>query len=69
MSKKRNQEKAAAVPADANPKAAKKARNRAYEAEIARLQVEIAHLQAWVKATGARIVIIFEAATPPARAA
>ena len=38
----------------------KKARNRAYEAEIAKLQVEIAHLQAWVKESGARIVIIFE---------
>jgi polyphosphate kinase 2 len=42
------------TPADA------KARNKAYEKELARLQVEIAHLQAWVKKTGARIVIIFE---------
>ena len=41
-------------------KAAKKERNRAYEKELARLQVEVAHLQAWVKASGARIVIIFE---------
>ena len=39
---------------------AKKARNKAYEAELGRLQVEIATLQSWVKATGARIVIIFE---------
>ena len=31
-----------------------------YAKELARLQVEIAHLQAWVKATGARIVLIFE---------
>lgn len=31
-----------------------------YEKELARLQVEIAHLQAWVKQSGARIVIIFE---------
>jgi polyphosphate kinase len=38
----------------------KKERNRAYEKEIARLQVEIAYLQAWVKASGARIVIVFE---------
>jgi polyphosphate kinase 2 (PPK2 family) len=37
----------------------KKARNRAYEKGLARLQVEIANLQTWVKATGARIVIIF----------
>ncbi|MDI7864477.1 polyphosphate kinase 2 [Rhizobiaceae bacterium n13] len=38
----------------------KKARKRAYEKEIQRLQVEIAHLQAWVKKSGARIVIVFE---------
>ncbi|MBD9640519.1 polyphosphate kinase 2 [Ensifer sp. ENS07] len=31
-----------------------------YAKELARLQEEIAHLQAWVKKTGARIVIIFE---------
>ncbi|NRP74815.1 hypothetical protein ILFOPFJJ_05737 [Ensifer psoraleae] len=31
-----------------------------YKKELARLQVEIAHLQAWVKKSGARIVIIFE---------
>lgn len=39
---------------------AKKERKRAYEKEIARLQVEIAYLQSWVQASGARIVIIFE---------
>jgi len=38
----------------------KNARNKAYEKELARLQVEISHLQSWVKNTGARIVIIFE---------
>ena len=31
-----------------------------YANELARLQEEIAHLQAWVKKTGARIVIVFE---------
>ena len=55
--KKPGRSEAAAAP---DPAEAKKARNKAYEKEIARLQVEIAHLQAWVKATGARIVIIFE---------
>jgi len=50
----------ATVPDAADPAAAKKARNKAYEAELARLQVEIANLQAWVVATGARIVIVFE---------
>jgi polyphosphate kinase len=31
-----------------------------YARELARLQVELSHLQAWVKKTGARIVIVFE---------
>lgn len=31
-----------------------------YDKEMKRLQVELAHLQAWVKESGARIVIIFE---------
>jgi polyphosphate kinase 2 len=43
-----------------DPSEARKERNKAYEKELERLQVELAHLQAWVKETGARIVIIFE---------
>jgi polyphosphate kinase len=39
---------------------AEKKRNKAYDKEIARLQVEIACLQSWVQVSGARIVIIFE---------
>jgi polyphosphate kinase 2 len=31
-----------------------------YEKEIARLQVELAHLQSWVVKTGARVVVLFE---------
>lgn len=34
--------------------------NRVYEAELYRLQGELAKVQRWVKATGARVVIIFE---------
>jgi polyphosphate kinase 2 len=34
--------------------------NKEYEAEIFNLQVELVKLQEWVKATGARIVILFE---------
>jgi polyphosphate kinase len=49
-----------ANPPEPKAKETRKARTRAYEDEIARLQVEVAHLQAWVKKTGARIVIIFE---------
>jgi polyphosphate kinase 2 len=33
---------------------------KTYEQELARLQIELAHLQQWVKATGARIVVVFE---------
>ena len=60
MSRKHKHGKAADAPAEPDAKAAKKARNKAYETELARLQQEIAHLQAWVKATGARAVIVFE---------
>jgi polyphosphate kinase 2 len=35
-------------------------RNKLYEREIERLQVELSHLQSWVKETGARIVVVFE---------
>jgi polyphosphate kinase 2 len=31
-----------------------------YQKKMARLQVELAHLQAWIKKSGARIVILFE---------
>jgi polyphosphate kinase 2 len=59
MSKKvKKDEGAVEETAGAAPK--KKERNRAYEAEFARLQVEIAHLQRWVTETGARIIVIFE---------
>ncbi|MFS8113843.1 polyphosphate kinase 2 [Rhizobium jaguaris] len=50
-----DQEEAAADSRDS-----KKKRNKNYEKEIGKLQVELAHLQAWVKSSGARIVIIFE---------
>jgi len=59
MSKK-DKKKPQPEPAAPEHAAGKKARNKAYEAELARLQVEIANLQAWVKASGARVVILFE---------
>src|SRR5215210_5408170 len=33
---------------------------KAYEAELRRLQAELCHLQAWVKAKGLRVIVIFE---------
>jgi polyphosphate kinase 2 len=47
-------------PGDSGSYRPEKLSTKAYEKEIARLQEELAQLQAWVKKTGARIVIIFE---------
>lgn len=59
MSKKKEnrKQKSADVP-EADEGAA--GRGFDYETELARLHVELADLQAWVKASGSRIVIIFE---------
>ncbi len=54
MSKKRD--KAEAVPAEEN--GAGKVVD--YDKQMEKLVIELAHLQAWVKKSGARIVIIFE---------
>jgi polyphosphate kinase len=35
-------------------------KRKAYEKELRKLQVQLCHLQEWVKAEGARIVIVFE---------
>ena len=45
---------------DSDAKSAPKVPNDVYEAELFRLQTEFVKLQEWVKATGARIVVIFE---------
>ena len=37
-----------------------KMKRKVYEKELAKLQVELCHLQDWVKAKGARIIILFE---------
>lgn len=37
-----------------------KMKRKAYDAELRKLQVQLCHLQEWVKAKGARIIIIFE---------
>lgn len=45
-------------PAPTDPKP--KLKRKAYERELRRLQIELCHLQAWVKATGERVMIVFE---------
>src|SRR5258708_39734354 len=37
-----------------------KMKRKAYEKELRKLQVELCHLQEWVKASGARAIILFE---------
>jgi polyphosphate kinase 2 (PPK2 family) len=44
-----------------------KMKRKLYEKELLKLQVELCHLQEWVKAKGLKIIIVFEG--PPARAA
>src|SRR6201991_4774793 len=44
----------------ASAAAASKIPNKAYEAELFRLQTEFVKLQEWVRHTGARVVVIFE---------
>jgi polyphosphate kinase len=37
-----------------------KMKRKAYEQELQKLQIDLCHLQEWVKARGARIIIVFE---------
>ncbi|MEZ2128260.1 MULTISPECIES: polyphosphate kinase 2 [unclassified Sinorhizobium] len=59
MNKKQDNEVAELEP-DSKKLDSKKNKSAKYDKELARLQVELAHLQAWVRNSGARIVIIFE---------
>jgi polyphosphate kinase 2 len=51
---------AAAVLSMAKPKKKKKINNEFYEAELARLQVELVKLQEWIKDRGLKVVAVFE---------
>ncbi len=51
----------ASAPLELGANGAKpKLKNKEYEAELFKLQIELVKLQEWVKKTGARIVILFE---------
>jgi polyphosphate kinase 2 len=64
--KNRKNPKASATAAEAETRNSSalsesvKLKNKEYEAELFKLQIELVKLQDWVKKTGARIVIIFE---------
>ena len=49
-----------ALKRTAGSNAKEKMKRKAYEKELHKLQVELCHLQDWVKAMGARIIIVFE---------
>jgi polyphosphate kinase 2 len=49
-----------AMKRTAGSNAKEKMKRKAYEKELRKLQVELCHLQDWVKATGARIIVVFE---------
>ena len=62
---KKNKDKKENSPISTGPTASTSAeptkmKNKEYEAELFKLQVELVKLQEWVKKTKARIVIIFE---------
>jgi polyphosphate kinase len=51
---------AAAAPAALSAKQARKQATKAYERELKRLQGELVAMQEWVKASGAKVCIVFE---------
>ena len=59
-SKKKRVKESVPEPPVANSAAPAKLDKKEYERDLFKLQVELVKMQEWVKATGARIVIIFE---------
>src|SRR5262249_39091029 len=49
-----------ALKRTAGSNAKEKVKRKAYEKELQKLQVDLCHLQEWVKVEGARIIIVFE---------
>ncbi|TNF97646.1 MAG: polyphosphate kinase 2 [Gammaproteobacteria bacterium] len=58
-SKKNKKEEGHVVEAEKATKK-KKIKNKIYEAELARLQIELVKLQEWIKHKGLRVLVIFE---------
>jgi polyphosphate kinase len=49
-----------ALKRSAGSNAKEKMKRKAYEKELRKLQVDLCHLQGWVKEKGARIIVVFE---------
>ncbi|HXK08618.1 MAG TPA: polyphosphate kinase 2 [Vicinamibacteria bacterium] len=58
--KDKRRDKKAEGKSDGKDGARGKLKAKAYEKEMRRLQAELCHLQEWVKATGQRIIVVFE---------
>jgi polyphosphate kinase 2 len=57
---KRDKAKAKKAKTERGEKSAEKMPRKEYEKELRKLQVELCHLQEWVKAKGLRVIIVFE---------
>ena len=72
MTKKRKEKKSKTSKSSASSqdnalRRPSKLKRSEYEAELEKLQIELVKLQSWVKHSGARIVVVFEGATRPAK--
>jgi polyphosphate kinase len=60
MSKKKKDAKQEPASTEKPAEPAKKIKNKVYEKELAKLQVELVKLQEWIKAKGLKVVVLFE---------
>ncbi len=60
MSKKKKNSKETTTPEESSNKNEGKLKNKVYENELAKLQIELVKLQEWIKHKGLKVVVIFE---------
>ena len=60
MSDKKSSDKGGAKKKDRLPSGLEKLPKKAYESELKRLQAELVEMQAWLRETGNRLVVVFE---------
>ena len=60
MARKKNKDKDESKAPQAEAAAPEKMKRKVFEQELEKLQVELTRLQAWVKAEGKRIIVVFE---------
>ena len=56
----RDETASTADKSESEPRERKKLKREDYERELLKLQLELCHLQDWVKRTGARVIVVFE---------